>query len=149
MLRSLLFLVPLTLVFALGACAPRPLRAQGTSVCLPADSETDFLSDVLTTFLTRTDATKTMLRQKLNLPQLAANSISLVTDSRSCDKAIPALNAAQGLTTTRRLYVFKLGNSRFGVIEQPVPSQPGVYGGSSTSVWYFDSKWNYVSTGEL
>lgn len=146
-MRSLVFLVALT--FALGACAPRPMRAQGASGCLPANSETDFFGDVLTIFLTQADATNTMLREKLNLPQLTANSISLVTDSRTCDKAISALNAAQGQTTSRRLYLFKLGNSRFGVIEQPIPPASDVHGGGSTSVWYFDSKWTYVSTGEL
>jgi hypothetical protein len=143
-------LIPLlALGVVVGASASPPLRAQGTSVCLPADNQTVFLGAVLTKFLTGTDAMNVGLRQRLDLPQVTASSISLITDTRTCDEAVPALNAAQAQSATRRLYVFKLGNSRFGVVEQAGAPTPGVYGGGSTSVCYFDSKWAYVSTGEL
>lgn len=142
-------LIPLLALGLVVGASAAPLRAQGTSVCLPADSQTAFLSAVLTKFLTATDATNVGLRQKLDLPQVTASGISLITDTRTCDKAVPALNAAQAQSATRRLYVFKLGNSRFGVVEQAGAPTPDVYGGGSTSVWYFDSKWAYVSTGEL
>lgn len=142
----------LALLFVMAALATaggQPLGAQGTSVCLAADNQTAFLGVVLSKFLSGTDAANTSLRQKMNMPQVAANSISLVTDSRTCDKAIPAINTAQGQTQTRRLYVYKLGNSRFGVIEQADSPVAGTNGGGSTTVWYFDNKWNYISAGEL
>lgn len=141
-MRSTLF--GLTVLFS----AASPVYAAPT--CLGPDDDSTYYSQVVTGVLSDTDSLAIGLRYELELPQLTAQEVTLVTDSLTCAKASGAMDASQGITdVNRRMYVFKLGSTRFAVI-QPPPSPPaGVFSTAPTLVRYFDSKWNWLSLGEV
>jgi hypothetical protein len=114
--------------------------------CLAADSNSTHYSDRIANVVVDNDATAQRLRTRLQLPQLSASNISLVTDSHNCGNASTALDAAQGVTnTSRTMYVFKLGNTRFAVVDIPPAQSTTDYSDASISIWVFDNKWNYLS----
>lgn len=141
MLSPLLFL-------SLLASGPNPIYA--APVCRGSDTSSAYFSEVITAVVADGDANAVALRSALQLPQLAANNVVLVTDSRTCSKAALAMDAIQGVVDpARQMYVFKLGNTRFAVITVRAPSAPGVYSTAPTLVRYFDSKWTWLSLGEV
>ena len=119
--------------------------------CLTADTNSTHYSERIGQVVSDSDSTALLPRTRLRLPQLAPSRISLVTGSRDCRNASTALDAAQGETnTSRRLYVFKLGNTRYGVIDLPAFSPPTTdVTDESVSVWFFDSKWSFLGALSL
>ena len=132
----------LVLIARLGL-APIPITSP---TCLAADSNSTHYVDRISAVVTGTDSTSQLMRTRLQLPQLSASSITLVTDSRTCTSASSALDAAQGATNaSRRLYVFKLGNTRFGVVDLNNYPPTSDATDASISIWFFDNKWHYLS----
>jgi hypothetical protein len=73
----------------------------------------------------------------MQLPQMSASSVTLVTQAQTCTKAAQAMDAAQGTSVANRvMYVFKLGNTRFAVRDANGPG-----------TWYFTNKWVFLSRG--
>jgi len=139
-------------VLSSAACAlPRPLHSQATLTCLGAASDSGFLQSILVSMVTGTDPTSVSVRQGLQLPQLAASAVTYVTDRRTCGSAASALDATQGeVVAGRRMYVFKLGNTRYAVYEEDGSAPPaGTAALGRSPMWFFDSKWKYLSTGAL
>lgn len=125
--------------------APAPVTGP---TCLPADSNSTHYAERIASIVSDNDSTAQLLRTRLKLPQLSASNISLVTDSRSCSNASTALDATQGLTNaTRRMYLFKLGTSRFGVVDLTALGSTTDFTDAPIPIWYFDSKWNLLSAG--
>jgi hypothetical protein len=122
------------------------LRAQST-VCRPADDVSAGIIQSLSYSLLKTDSISIALRQSLNLPQLSsASQISLVTNEKTCQRAVSALNQAEGSSVSgRRVYLIQLGNSRYAVYD-PTELAPG---SSFLFVSYFDNHWTYLSTGGI
>lgn len=90
------------------------------------------------------------LRSLLELPQLTPQQVTLITDSRTCAKAAAAMDSSQGVRDpARQMYVFKLGTTRFAVIQRAPPPPPGVFSSAPTLVRYFDSEWNWLSMSEV
>jgi hypothetical protein len=75
------------------AAAPRvrELRGSAPLTCLAADDTSAFYGDALARMVTDTDSLSQTIRVSLNLPQLEAGSVSLVTDSRTCSTAAALL----------------------------------------------------------
>lgn len=116
--------------------------------CLPADTNSTHYAERIASIVSDNDSTAQLLRTRLKLPQLTASNISLVTDSRNCGNASTALDAAQGITNaTRRMYLFKLGTTRFGVVDLTPLGATTDFTDAPIPIWYFDSKWNYLSAG--
>jgi hypothetical protein len=128
-----------------------PPRGQATPTCLGASGETSFLQSGLVGTVTGTDPTSVTVRQALQLPQLAATAVTVVTDSRTCANAASALDAVQRAAFAgRRMHVFKLGNTRYAVYEAVPPrSMADTVTLSRRVMWYFDSKWKFVSAGVI
>lgn len=132
------------LVLAMLVSAGSPIYAAPT--CLGPDDDSAYFSQVITGVVSDTDSVAVRLRAGLELPQLTPGKVTLITDSRTCAKAAAAMDAREGVTDpARQMYVFKLGNRRFAVIQRTPPPPPGVFSSALTFVRYFDSKWNWLS----
>ena len=119
-------------------------------VCRAADDQSAFLLAVVGDIVSQTDATSVRLRTALQLPQMAANEVSLVTLAQTCGKAAAALDAAQAtVIANRTMYVFKLGNTRFAVYEASTQPPSATAEFDQSEVYYFTSKWALLSVGKL
>ena len=113
--------------------------------CRPADNYSSFLQSIIVSIVSGTDSTSGGLRAALQLPQLSASSVSVATQAQTCSKAAQALDVAQDTTIAdRTMYVFKLGNSRYGVfsVVGEATTSPGV-------IYYFTNKWDFLSIGQF
>lgn len=129
---------------AAAAIAPGESAAQ-TSTCMgPDDSTGTMLIEALRYTATGTDANSVRIRQRIGIPQLASTDIALVTDERTCQKAVSTLSTQQGNTTAgRRVYVLRVGRTRYAVFD------PGGYSDNVAQwkpMWLYDSKWVFVGT---
>ena len=129
------------------ANAGRPTsQIHAASTCLGPDEDSAYFSQVITGVVTDSDSVAVRLRAGLDLPQLTPQQVTLITDSRTCAKAAAAIDAREGVRDTAgQMYVFKLGNTRFAVIQLRQPPPHGVFSSAPTLVRYFDSKWNWLS----
>lgn len=90
-------------------------------------------------------------RTQLGIPAVAASQVTLVTDDRTCAKALTAYNGALPSTYTgpraTSVYVIKVGTATFAVVApSTLPSaEPQEVISSSDPVMIFDSKWVYKS----
>jgi len=128
---------------------PNPARASReplSPTCRSADTTSAYLEGIIERIVSLTDSTSTVVRTALQLPQMSTSSVSLVTQSQTCSKAAAALDAAQGsVNPNRTMYVFKLGNTRYAVLEVAGSSDFG--GAGANFVWYFTNKWAFLSSG--
>jgi hypothetical protein len=97
-------------------------------------------------FLTRlvtaptSDLERSGTRADLALPSGPASSVALVTNTRTCSKAVSAVNARTGLPAVTSAYVMAVGNSRFVVwTDQADPASEWL------PAYVFDAKFVYLS----
>lgn len=121
------------------------VAGQGTATCRSADSQSTYYAAVLVDITTSTDAESVLLRQSLQLPELAPRAVGLTTNRRLCSKAAAALDAEQGIIAGRQLYVFKLGPKNYAVVHVQPPPSPNVFSSGDTPVWFFDRNWTFLS----
>jgi len=86
--------------------------------------------------VTSTDSFTVRVRTGLSLPVTTASKVSYVTDSKTCQSALAAINTFYNTPSrSRALYVYKIG-TYYGV-EDPI----GETGETYRSIVIFDSKW--------
>jgi hypothetical protein len=124
--------------FVLLALAARPSVAQ----CRGPDALTTSMHTFLVQLVTAPagDLERSGTRTDLGLPSGPASSVALVTNTRTCSKALPALNAKIGAPFMTSAYVMAVGNSRFVVwTDRPDPASEWL------PAYVFDAKFVFVS----
>lgn len=122
----------------LSGCAPA-LQAQAASSCRPADQSSDQVQAMVSDIATGTDSLSKADRDSTGIPATTISKISLTTDSRTCDKAVQAVNTVFGTPgVARQVYVIKIDAS-FAVVDPQSP--PGM-----DAVFIFDRKWIHKET---
>ena len=144
-----LTLTAILLCAAVSAGCTTALRTQTPSACLAADDSTgEMLTGGLTYTATDTSSTSAGIRRRLGIPLLTAGDVVLVTDDRTCRRAIAALNATQGVSVTgRRTYVARVGRTRYAVYDPADPAEDP--GDTWQMIWFYDSKFVFVGTSSL
>jgi hypothetical protein len=118
--------------------------------CRNSDDQSAFLLGALGEIVSLTDSTSVRLRSALQVPQMSASSVSLVTQAQTCSKAAAGLDVAQDtVISNRTMYVFKLGTTRFAVYEvnTEAPSSNAQF--DRSEVYYFTNKWAFLSVGKI
>jgi hypothetical protein len=124
----------------LSGCAPA-LQAQGAGTCRPADQSSALVQSEITSIATGVDSLSKAARDTSGIPATTSSKISLVTDSRICDKAVQAVNTLLGTSgLARRVYVIKIDVS-FGVVDPELANAPG-----TSALFIFDRKWTHKDT---
>jgi hypothetical protein len=103
-------LVAVLLLLATTACTPFRVNAQ-TSYCLPTDHNQTLTRDWVVRLITAPTGTAAGTeRDSLRLPAATASDVTIVTDSKTCERAGMALSGAVvlGSTTARRVHVIKV-----------------------------------------
>jgi len=136
----------------IASCIALPSRqvaiAEAAPTCRSSDSTSAHLEAVLKRIVSSTDAASVSLRAALQLPQMSQSDVSLVTQSQTCGKAAVGLDGAQGSANPNRImYVFKLGNTRYGVFEVVARTPAAGIDNTGDPIWYFTSKWAFLSSG--
>jgi hypothetical protein len=81
------------------------------------------------------------MRDSLRLSARRTSDVSLVTDEKTCAKAVTALNGVLGTASTpRQVYVYKFGTDY--VVEDPTVGTDSEYRG----LRIFDRTWVYKRT---
>ncbi len=115
-----------------------PLMAQ--TVCRPADALAARTTAEFQTIVTSTDSIEKASRDSLRLAPTTASNVKLVTDSRTCQKALDAFNVIERSPGAPRVvYVFQIGKSY--AVEDPL-----VTGGEYRAIRIYNSRWEYQST---
>jgi hypothetical protein len=128
------------LVAAVAAAGP-PAGAQAATACRPADGLAAALVSSTKLLLAAPDAASAGLRARLGLSGVAASSVALVSDERTCRSAIAALQQLFGIPNAAfRVYVVKAGTNRY------VVTDPAVRGGEHMPRTVFDKQFKYVGT---
>ena len=110
-----------------------------TSPCLPADSLSAPLVDMVKDYITSTDPENLALREMLGINDVSVSQVLLLTSGTDCTRAKQAFDAAAGTpNSTRRMYVVKAWSKRFFVRD------PNAKAGEWTTTWVFDDKWVVV-----
>jgi hypothetical protein len=113
----------------------RPVAAQ--SVCLPADA---FGANVLTdlqNLATSSDSADAAKRMLAHLPATSASNVTYMTDERTCQKGVTALNAMfQTPGAARRVYLFKYSTS-FVTVDPALP----IAKGGADAEFVFNKQW--------
>ena len=79
---------------------------------------------------------------------MRASDVSLVTEAQICSKAAVGLDTLQdSVNASRVMYVFKLGDTRFGVFEVVKRTPSANFDTSGEPIWYFTNKWVFLSAG--
>ena len=79
-------------------------------------------------------------RDLLGIPLLTADQVGFVTDSTTCQQAAAAYTLAEGdSVANRRVYVFRLGSTRYLVVDRTK------HGGEWLIAWLFDSAFTPLS----
>jgi hypothetical protein len=113
-----------------------PASGQATSKCRPADATSANLITALKKWVTTTNSKRIFERDNyFHVPVVSVSQISLVTDERTCGKAIQAYSAMPSGYTPASLTVVKLGNKGFATID------PLNKAGQFAVVFIFDTKW--------
>ena len=120
---------------------PRGL-AQGGSKCKPADGYTASILPYLDSLVTRSDSVFVDMRTKLGLVQSTSQNVSLVTHKPTCAAAAVAVDSLRNTPNSgRKVYVFKLGPTRYGVSDPSAPDLMFETGARMmviyTSVWAY------------
>ena len=137
--------LPMAMLLAVSAACAVPLHANSPpSLCLGPDSVSANLLTELKTLLSATDTANVNWRTRLNLTSVAANQVTLTTTANTCQAAVTAVNTLrQHVTTGRKVYVFKLGNTQYAVWD---PASADVEMASGyRMLLYFTSAWVYKS----
>jgi hypothetical protein len=114
-----------------------PTLSQTTS-CRAIDSTSARTVGDLKDLVTSSDSFTVRVRNALGLPTMQASKVSFVTDSRTCNSAVTALNTYFSTPGRSRVVdVYKIG-TYYGV-EDPTERSEGAYRG----VVVYDSKWVY------
>jgi hypothetical protein len=106
---------PLRLVTIISFCTlsfgtPLSMHAQSGSPCRPLDDAGQAILNWVRTTATSSDSSAIISRTNLKIPQVAANKVSYVTDSRLCQQAVNAYSTAAGVSGTgRSIYLVKVG----------------------------------------
>ncbi len=129
-----------TCIVCLVGCAPA-LTAQGTSTCRLADQSSALVQAEVTGIATGTDSLSQAARDSTGIPATTTAKISYITDSRTCDKAVAALNVTlQTPGLARRVYVVKV-DIAYAVVDPELAFAPG-----TSAVFVFDRKWKHQDT---
>lgn len=103
--------------------------------CKPADAVSKTVLGDLTSIATGTDSMSNATRTLNKIP--ASSSVSYVTTTTTCQKAVTALNTMFHTTgASRQLYVFAIGSS-FIAIDPTLPTSQG----GPDAEFVFDKKW--------
>lgn len=126
-------------LLALGIFLPQAAAAQTVSPCRAFDGGGQATLDWVRTTATGTDSSAIISRRTTQIPQVSANKVSYITDTRLCQQAVNAYSAAAGVSTTgRSIYLVKVGTIY-------VITDPTVHFGE----WWYsmsaDSKWKILS----
>lgn len=128
------------LVTALALVAPASTLSSQNTKCRPADAMSDRLIVELRNWMTTTDPERVADRDNVyKIPVVGTNQIALVTDERICGKLIQAYAALSGTYTPASIYVIKMGNKNYTVLD------PTDLAGDFRTVMIFDSR--YVRVG--
>lgn len=128
------------MAIVLAGCAP-VLHAQSAGSCRPADQTSALVQSELTGIATGTDSLSQSTRDSTGIPATTVSKISLVTDSRTCDKAAQAINTLLGTpSTVRQVYVIKV-DATYAVVDPALSDAPG-----ATAVFVFDRRWTHKDT---
>ena len=114
------------LIAAVGGCAHASL-AHATAPCGNATPLTARTITFLQALVTATDSSEVAFRQSVGLVATSPSSVSLVSQTKTCNSAVSALNAAwntPGLARTANVY--KIG-SFYAVEEVAPPPATGDY----------------------
>lgn len=123
----------------LAVCAP---AASGqTYTCLRDTAEhTEVLRDYVVSLVTATDSATIAIRNRYNLPAVAASKVTVVTSGSVCNQAGAAYHAAVTNPGTpaisRTLVVLKVSTTRYVVLD------PNQHAGEFALHVVFDKNWN-------
>jgi hypothetical protein len=114
--------------------------AQGSLKCRVADNRSAGIISGLQRFMSSTDPRIVFDRDSImHLPAVSANQVSLVTDERTCLKAVQAYATIPLGYTPVKVYVFKIGSKGY------VVHDPDHRSGERGAKFVFNTKW--VRTG--
>ncbi len=116
-----------------------PVAAQST--CRAADQSSALVQSEVITIATGTDSLTKAARDSSGIPATTSSRISLVSDFKTCDKAVQAINtllSTPGLV--RRVYVIKVDAS-FAVVDPELANASG-----TDAVFIFDRRWVHKDT---
>lgn len=145
--RSLPALVLACALTGVAWISPSTVGSSGLApTCRSADAFSANQITALGRVVSWTDSTSVRVRTALQLPQLSASAVTLVTQAQTCSKAAGALDAVQDTVNTNRvMYVFKLGNTRFAVKEVLAGTSGVMLDSSDPGTWFFTNKWQFLS----
>jgi len=138
-----------TVAAVLVGLGPLDSAAQTPSACRPADSVSVRMLSWVKSIVTGTDPGAVQQRTAMQLPQVAADQITYVTDKQVCSKAVSPYNANAGYQTTGtgtseapsgRLYVVKVGTAY-------VVNDPAIGGGKFGIYVTLDSRYRVLWHG--
>jgi hypothetical protein len=129
------------MILGFGAAVGSPIQAQTS--CRPASPSSNTYLGELKTLAVSTDSIDLVTKVNAKLPTASEGNVTFVTDSRTCDKAVAALNTAyQTPGLARQVYVFKFGNNAFVAMD---PALPDTLGGRSAQ-FIFNKQWALQDT---
>ncbi len=115
------------ILVAVAAISASPARSsrwlQNSSGCHTKDRTDTIIVNDLKSWVPGTDSFSITNRAQWNLPQLPADSVSIVTDSTTCQRAALAYGrnlSPPDTTTARQVYVIRVGPTRFVVADPSV-----------------------------
>ena len=107
--------------------------------CLPSDAVASRHVAEFQALITSVKPKDVSYRQLLGLSATKASDVSYVTDERTCNKAVAALDALWGTPPSeRQVYVYRIGTD-FAV------EDPQVRGGEYKQITIFDRRWSRKS----
>jgi hypothetical protein len=95
---------------------------RGGSRCLTARAYPDSILPWLDSLVTGNDSVAADMRAKLQLEQSTSRHVALVKDRKTCAAAALAIDSLRNTPNSgRKVYVFKLGPTRYGVADPGAP----------------------------
>jgi hypothetical protein len=122
--------------------------------CLGPSDMSEYLQRIVRAIVSATDSDGVKVRAALQVPLMRPSAVALVANASTCSRAAQAMNVAQDtLIADRRLYVFALGDSLYGVVEESSlsggdgPSGPGsgTVEANHSSLYLFRRDWTILS----
>ena len=101
-----------------GTILTADVKAQSPSACLPQDDNTTALVDFVKNLITANSARYVAIRDRYGLDGLTTSDVAFVRDTRTCQKAVDALDLLAGVPVAeRRVHVVRAGNKRYIVYD--------------------------------
>jgi hypothetical protein len=123
-------------------CAPALAQPPAAVLsCRASDALATRTLQYLQGLVTTTDTMRRAMRDSLKLSAKRTSDVSLVTDEKTCAKAVTALDSVFGAPSAQRqVYVYKFGTDY--VVEDPTVGNDSEYRG----LRIFDRTWVYKRT---